>query len=51
MIKFNGLYRPFIENGSDQLIVTLYTLFIYPSVHIQLFQTIFGGRPVYVKEV
>ena len=33
-------YQPSLENGSDQLIVTLYTQSIYPSVHEQLIQTI-----------
>ena len=32
--------------GSDQLIVTLFTLSVYPSVHNQLIRTIFKGRPV-----
>ena len=32
--------------GSDQLILTLFTLSVYPSVHNQLIQTIFKGRPV-----
>ena len=34
-------YRLFLKNGSDQLIVTLYTLFLYPSVHKQLIRTLF----------
>ena len=34
-------YRPSLENGFDLLIVTLYTLSIYPSVHKKLIQTIF----------
>ena len=38
-------YNVGLENGSDQLIVTLhiYTLSIYPSVHKQLIRTRFRG--------
>ena len=39
-------YRPSLENGFDQLIVTLYTLSIYPSVYKKLIQTIFVARIV-----
>ena len=43
-------YRPSLQNGLDTLIVTLYTLSIYPFVHKQLIRTILEGRqrPVYV---
>ena len=33
-------YNVCLEKGSDQLIVTLYTLSFYPSVHKQLNQTL-----------
>ena len=39
--KLNKSYRPSLEKGSGQLIVTLYTLSIYPSVHNQLIQTLY----------
>ena len=39
-------YRLSLENGSDQLIVTLYTLSIYTSVHKQLIRTIFEAHIV-----
>ena len=39
-------YRPSPEKRSHQLIVTLYTESIYPSVHNHLMRTIFEGRPV-----
>ena len=39
-------YRSSLENGSDQLIVTLDTLSIYPSVHKQLIRTLFVARIV-----
>ena len=35
------MYQPSLEKGLDQLIVTLYTLSIYPSVHKQLIWTLF----------
>ena len=39
-------YRPYLKNSSDQLIVTLYILSIYISVHNQLIGTIFEVRAV-----
>ena len=39
-------YRPSLEKGSDQLIVTLYTLSTYPSVKNQLILTLFEARLV-----
>ena len=35
------------EKGSGQLFVTLYTLSIYPSVHIQLIRTLFETHKVF----
>ena len=35
----------------DQLILTLYTLSIYPSLHNQLIRTLFEGRAVLVDQV
>ena len=37
-------YRPSLENVSGQLIVTLYTISIYPSVHNQLIRTLFEAH-------
>ena len=37
-------YRPSLENGSGQLIVTLYTISIYHSVHNQLIRTLFEAH-------
>ena len=37
-------YRPSLKKGSNQLIVTLYTLTIYSSVHKQLIRFIFEAR-------
>ena len=37
-------YRPSPEQRSHQLIMTLYTLSIYSSVHNQLMRTLFEGR-------
>ena len=39
-------YWPSLKNGSNQLIVTLYTLSIYPSVHKQLIRTFFEAHIV-----
>ena len=39
-------HRPSLENGLNQLIVTLYTLSIYPSVHKQLIRTLFEAHIV-----
>ena len=39
-------YRSSLENGFDLLIVTLYTLSLYPSVHKKLIQTIFVAHIV-----
>ena len=46
----NGLcldykYRPSLEKRSHQLIVTLYTISMNPSVHNQLMRTFFEGQP------
>ena len=35
-----------LEKGSDQLSVTLYTLYIYPSLHKQLIRTLFEAHIV-----
>ena len=43
-------YWPSLKSGSNQLIVTLYILSIYPSVHNQQIRTIFEGRYVYECE-
>ena len=40
-----------LEKGSDHLIVTLYTLAIYPSVHNLLIRTFFEARPLFLKMV
>ena len=40
-------YRLFLKKGSDQLIVTLYSLPIYPSVHNQLIRTFFEAWTLY----
>ena len=40
------LYRLYLENGLDQLIVTLYKLSIYPSVHKQLIRTLLKAQIV-----
>ena len=37
-------YRPSLENGSGQLIVTLYTICIYHSVHNQLIRILFEAH-------
>ena len=34
-------YRPSLKKGSDQLFVTLYKLYIYPSIDKQLIRTLF----------
>ena len=41
-------YRPSREKGSDQLILTLYTLSIYPTVHNQLIRTLRGTHCTYI---
>ena len=43
-------YRPSLQDGSDQLFVTLY-ISIYPSVHKQLIRTISEGRAVSDKKI
>ena len=55
-ILFLGTYyyiynnRPSIEKGSDQLFVTLYTLSIYPSVHLQLIRTLFEAHILCINQ-
>ena len=39
--------RPSLQNGPDQLIVTQYTLSIYPSIHKKLIRTIFDTHIVF----
>ena len=43
-------YWSSLKNSLDQLIVTLYTLSIYPTVHNQLNRTILEGRAVVQKK-
>ena len=38
------IYLPSLENGSIQLIVTLYKLSIYPFVYKKLIRTLFEAR-------
>ena len=46
-LENKSCYWPSLQNGSDQLIVTLCIyISIYPSVHKQLIGTFFEGRPV-----
>ena len=45
-MKISFYYNVCLENGWDQLVVTLYTLFIYPSVHKQLNRTLFEAHNV-----
>ena len=40
------MYWPSLKNDADQLIVTLHTLSIYPSVHNQRIRTIFEAHIV-----
>ena len=44
--KCLSIFQPYLENGSDQLVVTLRTLSIHPAVHNQLIRTLFEGRSV-----
>ena len=39
-------YLAYLKNGSNQLIVTQYTLSIYPSLHYQLIWTLFKAHMV-----
>ena len=39
-------YLPYLKNGSNQLIVTQYTLSIYPSLHNQPIRTLFKAHMV-----
>ena len=48
----NVIYRTTLQNGSGQMIVTLYyTLSVYPSVHKQLIRTIFKAHIVDVCQL
>ena len=42
-------YNVCLETGSDQLIVTLYALSIYPSVHNQLIRTLSEAHIVHYQ--
>ena len=42
-----ALYRPSLEKGSDQLIVTLYVLSIYHYVQNLVIRTLFEAQPVF----
>ena len=44
-----GGYWPSLEKGSDQLIVTLFTLSIYPSANNLLIQTLLEAHTVVDK--
>ena len=44
VLPFN--YRPSLERGLDQLIMTLYTISIYASVHNQVIRNLFEARPL-----
>ena len=41
-----SIYNVCLDKGSDQLFATLYTLYIYPSVHKQLIRTLFEAHIV-----
>ena len=47
----NSRYRPSLEKGSNQLIVTLYTLTIYLFVYNQLIRTLFKARIVVTVKI
>ena len=52
LLNLNVLnYTPSLKKRSHQLIVTLYTLPIYLSLHNKLVRTLFEGRPVYYSVI